>query len=434
MHKLAAFIFRRDLRLEDNTGLLKALKESEKVACCFFLDPKVRDSKYFSANAFQFMAESLIELNSELKKRKSRLFVFKETPEAAIKRLAKTGVGAVYVNTDYTPYSIRRDKGIKEACDTAGIYFDSSFDYLLTEPEKVRTGQGTPYKVFTPFYNKAKLVEIEVPKKNSFTNYLGKDIDGALECEKIEFIKNKELYVHGGRKNCLGILSGLKKFEKYASEKDIPALEGTTGLSAHNKFGTCSIREVYYAIRSQLGECELLRQLYWRDFFTYVAYHFPYVFGKPLHDKEMRWQYDSSHLEAWEKGQTGFPIVDAGMRELNATGFMHNRVRMVVASFLTKDLHIDWRDGERYFASKLVDYDPSVNNGNWQWAAGCGVDTKFRIFNPWTQQERFDPEAIYIKRWIPELRKSEPEVIHNIHAEPVRGYAKPIIEHDKERR
>jgi deoxyribodipyrimidine photo-lyase len=213
-------------------------------------------------------------------------------------------------------------------------------------------------------------------------------------------------------------------------------------LSAHNKFGTCSIREVYYIIAETFThEHALIKELYWRDFFTHVAWNFPHVFGNSFHSKfdKLKWSKNLKTFKAWCNGLTGFPVVDAAMRQLNKTGFMHNRARMIAASFLTKDLHIEWRLGEQYFAQKLVDYDPAVNNGNWQWVASTGCDAQpyFRIFNPWLQQKKFDPECEYIKRWVPELKDLSPAQIHswyNPKQKAPADYPKPIVDHTQEAR
>jgi deoxyribodipyrimidine photo-lyase len=230
-------------------------------------------------------------------------------------------------------------------------------------------------------------------------------------------------------------LEQLKTQSGYLSQRDFPALASTTGLSAYLKFGCCSVREAYYAVIQALGgEHPLIRQLYWRDFFTHIAFHFPHVFGHAFHQQydNIAWKNNLDDFQAWANGLTGFPIVDAGMRELNQTGFMHNRVRMVVASFLVKDLHISWRWGERYFAQHLIDYDPCVNNGNWQWAASTGCDAQpyFRIFNPWLQQQKFDADCVYIKQWIPELRPFQPNTIHRWHKNPQPSdYPLPRLDH-----
>jgi len=247
---------------------------------------------------------------------------------------------------------------------------------------------------------------------------------------------NEHAHVRGGTAQAKKIVRSIAHFKNYTTTRDIPALS-TTNLSAYLKFGCISIRQIYHAIEQTLGKHHpLIRQLYWRDFFTYLAYHSPFVFGHPYHKKyeKLPWSKNMSFFKAWCQGKTGFPIVDAGMRQLNTTGFMHNRVRMIVASFLVKDLHINWLWGEKYFAQQLIDYDPMINNGNWQWCASTGSDAQpyFRIFNPWIQQKKFDPQCIYIKRWIPELKDIEPKIIHNwfgSHNVEIKQYPRPLIDH-----
>ena len=248
---------------------------------------------------------------------------------------------------------------------------------------------------------------------------------------------NDEIFARGGRKNAQKVLNRLADFNDYDTDRDIPAKEATTGLSAHNKFGTVSIREVYHAVTDALGSSHtIIRELYWRDFFSHVAFHFPHIFGHAFHKKyeQLEWENSRKKFKVWCDGKTGFPIVDAGMRQLNVTGFMHNRVRMIVASFLVKDLHIDWRWGEKYFAQNLVDYDPAVNNGNWQWAASTGCDAQpyFRIFNPWIQGKKFDLDCIYIKKWVPELRKYSAKDIHRLEkGGALDGYPEAIVDHSE---
>ena len=248
------------------------------------------------------------------------------------------------------------------------------------------------------------------------------------------------LNIKPGRKECLDILSNLTRFNNYEVERDYPSKERTTHLSPYLKFGTCSIREAYHRIKTVLGnEHPLIRQLYWRDFFVQIGYYFPRVFNSAFREKfnEIKWQNNMNIFELWCNGKTGFPIVDAGMRELNSTGYMHNRVRMIVSSFLVKDLHLDWRKGEEYFANKLIDLDIAVNNGNWQWTASTGCDAQpyFRIFNPWIQQRKYDPDCKYIKKWVPELKEVKREIIHNWFKQKETksiNYPKPIVDHNKE--
>lgn len=438
----ALFIFRRDLRLDDNTGLLKALEQSNIVIPCFIFDPKQFSStnKYKSFNALQFMVESLQNLEQQLKKAHARLYLFAGNPADIVKQLIRQEkIDAIFVNHDYTPYSKKRDIFIKKVCVPDQISFISSPDLLLHEPEAVLKDNGTPYTIFTPFFKKALRLNVQQPQANKHKNYYTKPIKSSASSSiytKISPTTNPTIFTHGGRTQSLKLLKQLSLFRNYPKERDYPALARTTGLSVHLKFGTCSIRETYAAIRQTLGSTHpLIRQLYWRDFFTHIAYHFPRIFGHAFNKRfeHIPWHYDKKLFTLWCQGMTGFPLVDAGMRQLNVTGFMHNRVRMVVASFLTKDLHIDWRWGERYFATKLVDYDPSVNNGNWQWASSTGCDAQpyFRIFNPWIQQKKFDKNCMYIKQWIPELESLSPRAIHNWWKKQDQSvkYPTPIVDH-----
>lgn len=437
------FIFRRDLRLSDNTALNAALKNSKIVIPCFIFDPRQVSDKnhYYSANAIQFMIESLLDLDKQLQEHKSRLYYFYGKAEDVVADLLKNGlIDAVYVNKDYTPFSIKRDAELEKNCVHYGKDFQQYDDLLLHEPSLIKTKNEAPFTVYTPFYKKAVTVNVENPQKLIGKNFYKSSLKGEHTWTVYDFIKheNPSLAVHGGTTVGKKILSSLKKFQNYAQERDYPAI-ATTHLSAHNKFGTVSIREVYYAISKELGSNHpLLRQLYWRDFFTIVAYYSPFVFGQPFREKyrALSWSDDRGHFKRWCEGITGFPIVDAAMRELNQTGFMHNRARLIVSSFLIKDLQINWLWGEKYFAQHLVDYDPCVNNGNWQWSASTGCDSQpyFRIFNPWLQQKKFDPECIYIKRWVPELKNVSNAVIHSWYKQKqvVKNYPLPMVDHEIE--
>lgn len=449
-YRKALFIFRRDLRLTDNTGLYAALAESETVIPCFIFDTRQigKSNDYRSSNAIQFMVESLKDLSGQLAAKKAQLYVFYGKPDDIVKKLIKQEkIDAVFCNRDYTPFSIMRDTAIQKVCDQANLPFMQHSDVLLNEPDDVKTGSGTPYSVFTPFYKYCfKHLPIKNPLSLRLHNFYATSIKGA-ELSKVLFKKivpkeNPAIFVHGGTDNGQKILRSLEKFKHYEKERDIPALSLTTHLSAYLKFGCVSVRQVAASIKEHLGvNHPLLRQLYWRDFYYHVAFHSPYVYGHAYHKKynALHWSTSKANFQKWCEGKTGFPIVDAGMRQLNETGFMHNRARMIVASFLTKDLHINWQWGEKYFAQQLVDYDPAVNNGNWQWAASTGCDAQpyFRIFNPWTQQKKFDPECIYIKRWIPELSKIEPKIIHTWFKDTspkYKDYPRPIVDHEKERK
>lgn len=441
----AIFIFRRDLRLEDNTGLIYALSKFQCVVPCFFLDPRqVKPHPYRSQNAFQFLVESLKDLDSQLRARGSNLFIFHGQADCLIPSISKKlGVLAVIVNRDYTPFSIARDQSIRSACDKSGIEFHSFDDALLNPPESIKKIDNSPYTVFTPFFREAIKHPVSAPARSVEGVFFKDRIDKCISPSGLSsFVKalNPSIAIPGGRSNAKKLLAKISSMKSYGDTHDFPAIK-TSNLSAHLKFGTISVREAFFTISSKLGQIHpLIRQLYWRDFFTHVAFHFPKVFGSPFRQRysSIRWSNDKSSFKAWCDGKTGFPIVDAGMRELNSTGFMHNRVRMIVSSFLVKDLHIDWRLGERYFASKLVDYDPCVNNGNWQWSASTGCDAQpyFRIFNPWLQQKRFDPDCVYIKRWVAQLRNLPPAKIHSLECAGAKsivpGYPQQIVDHKKE--
>lgn len=443
-YQKALFIFRRDLRLEDNTGLTFALQNAQEVILAFIFTPEqIEHNPYRSEHCLQFMIESLEDLENQIVAKGGRLYLFYDKPEKVVSDLIKSQhVDAVVVNKDYTPYSIERDHKIDKACKKQGVSFCSFDDALLHPPDHTLKGDGKPYTVFTPFYRNAMRLDVDLPVTHRNKNYYTASISFAQDTSLYQTILPKRLLpASGGRSAGLKILQKMGQFSNYESLRDFPSEPATTHLSAHLKFTTCSPREVYWAIHKQFGaSADLIRSLYWRDFFTSIGFHFPHVFSGAFHDKfdRVQWSYDEKIFRKWCEGKTGFPIVDAGMREMNQTGFMHNRVRMIAASFLVKDLHIDWRWGEKYFAQTLIDYDPAVNNGNWQWAASTGCDAQpyFRIFNPWTQAIKFDPECVYIKKWITDLAPIPPKIIHKWHQEKFHcrcpDYSIPIVDHAKE--
>lgn len=436
-YQKALFIFRRDLRLEDNTGLIFALKQAKEVIPAFIFTPQqIEKNRYRSDACLQFMIESIEDLEEQLKEKKGRLYLFFGEIEKIVERCVEDlKIDLVVFNRDYTPYSLERDRKIEKLCQKRGVSFKSFDDVLLNAPSDVLKADGKPYTIFTPYYRVASEIEVRSLAVCREMNYCTKPIAFAkTRAIFSEILPKRRPQAPGGRKAALEILK--KVPERYGVTRDFPAKDGTSHLSAHLKFTTCSIREAYRAYKSQK---ELLRSFYWRDFFTTIAYFFPHVFEgafRPVFDR-LPWKNDSERFKKWCEGKTGFPIVDAGMRELNETGFMHNRVRMIAASFLIKDLHIDWRLGEKYFAQHLIDYDPALNNGNWQWCASTGCDAQpyFRIFNPWSQQEKFDLKAEYIARWIPELSFLPPERIHKWYLEPPAVgslYPAPLLDHSKE--
>jgi deoxyribodipyrimidine photo-lyase len=341
-HITSLFIFRRDLRLHDNTGLNEALRLSEKVIPCFIFDPRqIEPHPYQSKPGLRFMLQSIDDLERQLKAAVGKLALYHAAPQEVITQLfVQQQIEAVFINRDYTPFSRLRDAEIADVCSQLGIALYVLPDALLTEPELAVKSDRTPYKVFTAFYNHARLFPVAVPQaleKWSFstkaTQFTADQL--TLSCDETMAV------MPGGRQQALAILDRIASYKDYEQSRNYPFQNATSRLSAHIKFGTCSIREVYYAIVEQLGsEHPLLRQLYWRDFFTHIAYHFPRVFGHAFIEKleNLEWDNKSDYFQAWCEGKTGFPIVDAGMLELNTTGFMHNRVRMITASFLVKDL------------------------------------------------------------------------------------------------
>lgn len=435
----SVFIFRRDLRLEDNTALNQALQRSNQVIACFIFDPcQLEQHPYKSLPGLKFMLASLQSLEQQFNTIGCHLNFYSGKPENIIAQLhSKQPFEALFINRDFSPYSLIRDSTIQQVCNQLNIHFHRCDDLLLTKPEDMLKADGKAYKVFTPFYNLAKKTEnIALPQPLAGTQFI-KPTNNLTLYKPIKLQKQVETTVSqpGGRVNALAILNNLKEFTNYSILRDYPNQDKTTRLSAHLKFGTCSVREVFHSIQTSLGvDHPLIRELYWRDFFSHVAYHFPHVFGQAFHPPfdKIPWSNNKNQFRAWQEGKTGFPIIDAGMRQLNQSGFMHNRVRMITASFLVKDLHIDWRWGERYFAKTLTDYDPCVNNGNWQWIASTGCDSQpyFRVFNPWLQQKKFDPDCLYIKKWVPELKKFPTTTIHawdKKHCACL--YPKPIVSH-----
>ncbi len=381
------------------------------------------------------MLESLDDLEQQLKEKGAKLYYFHGKADEIVEEcIKKLDISAIFVNRDYTPYSIHRDQMIEKVCQKHKIEFHSFDDLLLHPPEDTLKKDGKPYTIFTPYFRNASKEPVLLPVSNTASNYF----KGSIPFAKKPSIKIEKNVVHrliGGRSEALKVLKKLSSLHDYEKMRDIPAEDHSSHLSAYLKFNVCSVREIHAAICHHLSSRHpLIRSLYWRDFFTTIAFLFPHVFKGPFRSEyaDLSWSNDTKLFHRWCEGMTGFPIVDAGMREMNATGFMHNRVRMIAGSFLVKDLHIDWRLGEKYFAQTLIDYDPAVNNGNWQWVASTGTDAQpyFRIFNPWTQQQKFDPDCIYIKRWIPELKDIDPKIIHHWYEKKApTSYPAPITNH-----
>lgn len=425
IYKLGLYIFHRDLRISDNTALIKAANECENVIPLFIIDKRQvsKDNPYRGNHFIQFMYESLLDLINTTEKENKNILLKKGLTHNLIKEVIKDfKIEAVYSNYDYTPFSIKRDNDIKKVCTSLKVPFIQTHDYLLNNPTKILNNEQEPYKVFTPYYKKATQFKVEKPNQKNILNQLYEKtpkLNQAQLKDWLSFKENKNLFAKGGRKQALLKLKNSQKIiTNYQNKKDFPSQNHTTELSPYIKMGCISPREIYWYIKNNNpASSPLLRQLYWRDFYTTIAWHFPKVFQESFRKKykQIPWSKNKNNFHKWCTGNTGIPIVDAGMRELNETGWMNNRVRMITASFLVKNLHINWRWGEKYFATKLIDYDSSVNNGNWQWVAGTGTDAApyFRVINPWLQQKRFDNETHYIKSWVKELKKLPPKDIHN---------------------
>lgn len=406
------FLFRRDLRLADNAGLADAAREADEVIPAFVFDPRQCDpakNAFFSEHAFAFMMRSLKELHRRLRERGGRLYVFEgEAPDVIVELASGGDISSVHVNRDYTPFSRRRDQQLRSVCGTAGVEFRSSNALLLTEPEEVQPDGGGAYHTFSPFRRHAQSVSTRPPTSKVEGPFCDDPLSvGTISLDKYDRFSTDGLRAKGGRSEGIEFLDGIQTLGDYRNDRHEPAQESLTALSAHHKFGTVSVRETLYVVKEAFEEYhKLISQLYWRDFYTHLLYHRPKQLTTSLRPigRHIAWRNRRDAFDRWCDGETGVPFVDAGMRELNETGYMHNRVRMVVASFLTKDLLIDWRWGAQYFARMLTDYDPAVNAGNWQWAASVGTDYRLRIYNPYSQAEKHDPDATYIKRWVPELR------------------------------
>ena len=418
--KINIFWFRRDLRLNDNAGLYHALKEgnTEPVLPIFIFDKNILDKLSAKEDRrVQFIYEVLEEIQAQLIKSGTSLKVFYDNPKTAFEILLKEyNIDKVFTNHDYEPYAQERDQEITMLLKKHKISMFTFKDQVIFEKDEVMKDDGTPYTVFTPYSRKWKA---------TFTDFHAKPYPS--EKYFSSFLPHKEIKIPTLAQ--LGFKVVNKSFpgkdldevlvKHYAQQRNFPGTKGTSKLGVHLRFGTISIRQLVSKARN-LSET-FLNELIWRDFYQMILWHFPRVaYGKsfkPAYD-HIEWRIDNGEFEKWCHGQTGYPIVDAGMRELNETGFMHNRVRMITASFLCKHLLLDWRLGEAYFAEKLLDYDLSANNGGWQWAAGSGCDAApyFRIFNPYLQTKKFDTDLFYIKKWVPEFQEFD--------------YPKPMVDHE----
>lgn len=412
------FWFRRDLRVNDNAGLYHALKEGQPVMPVFIFDTNILDDLEDKDDArVNFIHNTLVEMNETLIEIGSSLKIYHGTPVDVFEKITQEfNIEKVFTNNDYELYASDRDNKIKWLLGKKGISFYSYKDQVIFEKNEIVKNDGTPYNVFTPYSRKWKSVLNDFYLREYSEN---KYFSNFYKCSPLEI---PSLASIGFKKSILQIPSKDipdSIFVNYKNERDFPGQEGTSRLGIHLRFGSISIRKLarYVKDRSEV----YLNELIWRDFYQMVLFHFPHVSRGEAFKKEydrIEWRNDEREFSLWCQGKTGYPLVDAGMRQLNETGFMHNRLRMVTASFLAKHLLIDWRWGEAYFARLLLDYDFASNNGGWQWSAGSGCDASpyFRIFNPAAQAKKFDPDLKYIKRWVPEINSF--------------GYPEPIVEHD----
>ena len=419
MGKVNFFWFRRDLRLEDNKGLGVALASGLPVQPVFIFDTTILSKLEDKNDArVEFIHLALRELHKSLKTYGSNLLVRIGKPEEVWQMLSmEFEVHSVYTNHDYEPYATARDRTINELLAKKGIYFQTYKDQVVFEKLEVVKDDGTPYTVFTPYSRKWKALYSQSNVEVQPVNVLHKE--RFCKSEEKEFPSLEQLGFQST--DMVFPSSGWEPevIDAYSRQRDFPALHGTSRLGVHLRFGTIGIRRLV-AEAGKINET-FLNELIWREFYQMILWSFPQVGAgksfKPQYDF-IKWRNDEGEFEKWCTGLTGYPIVDAGMRELNATGYMHNRVRMIVASFLTKHLLIDWRWGESYFASKLLDFDLAANNGGWQWAAGSGCDAApyFRVFNPTLQTQKFDSNLQYIRKWVPEIDGFD--------------YPKPIVVHE----
>ncbi|MDB2673754.1 DNA photolyase family protein [Akkermansiaceae bacterium] len=434
--------FRRDLRLTDNTSLLEALSSSDEVVPLYILSDWSSDHLWTGAKRQQFLSDCLSSLSGNLEHLGGQLIIRQGDAVSELLRLVDEGeIDAIFYNEDVDPFGQAVEKQLKEK---SPVPVHSFQDAALHGPTEILKGDGTPYRVYTPFSKRWLPVEKRAPAGRPKSIKTPHDLDSLplptlstwdLEEGDWELPQGGEKAARERMKEALA-----NRISSYDDTRDIPSVPGTSRLSQDLRWGTLSIRELYQKAAKQRSE-QYLKELGWREFYFQILHHFPEVLSDEFNPdwRGLPWDEPGEQFEAWKSGQTGFPIIDAGIRELLKTGFMHNRVRMIVAMFLTKDLHIDWRLGEQFFAQHLLDGEIASNNGGWQWSAGTGADAApyFRIQNPWSQTKRFDAKGEYIKRWVPELESVDPK---KFQAPPEDGqtlaesYPAPILDHGEERK
>ena len=407
--KISIFWFRRDLRIEDNTALIKALSSDHKILPLFIFDEEILNDLPVDDPRISFIYKSLKAINQQFFKYNSSILCVKGKPLTVWKELLnKYAIINVFINKEYEPYTLKRDQEIENLLITAGIKLKQYKDQVIHEGHEVVKGDGKPYTVFTPYKN--KWLDIYSPFETAENILLNNLLKINFTFPSLNSLGFKESSIKVKEFN-------LKNLNTYAQTRDFPSLDATSYLGPHLRYGTISIRQVISQLNPKNDT--FLSELIWREFFMQILFHFPYVVTKNFRSKydNLEWRNDPDDFQKWRHGETGYPMVDAGMRQLNETGYMHNRVRMIAAGFLCKHLLIDWTLGEAYFAEKLLDYELSSNNGNWQWAAGTGCDAApyFRIFNPAEQLKKFDKTNSYIRKWIPEYETDT--------------YACPMVDH-----
>lgn len=418
--RLSIFWFRRDLRLEDNHGLFRALTEGKNVQPIFIFDRNILDKlEDKDDRRVTYIHHHISELNKRLEQFGSSLWTFYGDPITIYKELLESfEINGLFANRDYEPYARSRDKAVYDLMAEHGISFRAFKDHVILEKDEVLKDDGTPYTVYTPYSRKWKATLGE----HDLDPFPSEDhLDQLSKSAPRKVISLEEMGFEAHAHDWSSGMPDTNLIKRYHNTRNTPAKDGTAKISHHLRFGTISIRAM-----ARLGRehnSKWYNELIWREFYQSILWHFPHVVEqsfRPQYDR-IEWRNNEEEFEAWCQGRTGYPIVDAGMRELNETGFMHNRVRMIVASFLTKHLLIDWRWGEAYFARKLIDFELASNNGGWQWASGSGVDAApyFRVFNPYLQTEKFDPKHIYIKRWVSEFETED--------------YPDPIVDHKEAR-
>ena len=407
--KFSIFWFRRDLRLEDNTALYSAITENKNILPIFIFDESILVELEQNDSRVTFIYNTLLKINQKLQNHNSSIKILKGETISVWKSLIQNyKIESVFINKDYEPYAIKRDRKIEELLSENGIKLLAFKDQVIHEASEVMKADGTPYTIFTPYKNKwlSLYTSKEIKPKIGFANFY-----------KVSYVF-PTLQELGFSESKIKVQDfNLNNLNAYGETRNYPALDSTSYLGPHLRFGTLSIRQIIAQLNS--SHDIFLSELIWREFFMQILFHFPKVVTQNFRSKYdgIKWRNNRDDFEKWCQGKTGYPLVDAGMRQLNQTGYMHNRVRMVTASFLCKHLLIDWRLGEAYFANKLLDFDLASNNGNWQWVAGTGCDAApyFRVFNPSEQLKKFDISGTYVKTWLPELKTGK--------------YSFPIVDH-----